>query len=135
MKNVFYSFKPFYNFAKLLGLFPLTFHKNSFSVSWIDLLLSSVAALFLVTMTVLTVCFAKGPVMSSSMMPKIWRIHSTLSLFQVVIQFGIQMKISAKAVPRFLFKLQKFDDKVSFKNKLVFSKKVQYKVFWCSLNS
>lgn len=127
MENIFTASKPFIILAKLLGLFPTSFdgpaRKGSLKLKCLDILISLfwfVSICYLVFTGVSRTSFYTG---SSIILAKIWDVFIKMEYSLYFIEFCYQVS-KHKNIVRFLKKIQKSDEKVSFQ-KLSFSDEIE----------
>lgn len=116
MQNIYTTVKPFYIYARLLGLFPLSqedsTEKGIFQVKW-----HSVAPTFIAMTVVLSQLFllvfsqepSEGPTKFHS---TAWNIQTAVNVLIATIQLFYQTS-KYRSILKFVFSLNSFDQKVS----------------------
>lgn len=116
MENIFTAVKPFYIFAKFLGLFPMTFEgpmsKGILRVKWYDVAASALAILVPIVIIAVNLIIGDESASSSSLLSNAWTIEAIAGDALVMIIF-IYQQLKRQKIEEFLIKLHDFDEKVS----------------------
>jgi hypothetical protein len=123
MENIFTVAKPFLTFAKLLGVFPMSFEgparKGFLKVHWSDLMFSGLGFISLILYFYFTMLVENlFSFLSDSMIVlKVWKVVLKLSSLVLFCQFWYQLT-RRRLIARFLHLIRNFDMEVSVDQKL-----------------
>ena len=124
MDNVYEAVKPFYNFAKVLGLFPISFEgqtaKREFKTRKIDVALTFFSLLLFVTLFCARMenIFSRIGIKDSDLQRIVFETTFTIMLFTLLIQFVLQISKRVEII-RFLKLLHDFDIEVRKRFKIL----------------